>query len=157
MKALLISLLAVIVLAGCSWFEDTTVTVTESTVAPTVGELPLSIVIDVHYEVISAELLGFELFIDQACTIPLISPLIITAPILQGSAHSFVFYAKNIGDAEMTLASAAMPASGDTYLVVAPAQAPFSVGSVIEYTLYINATSPTTPGQYSGTFTITAS
>ena len=157
MKRIIIALLMVVLLAGCT-ATTAPVTVTQ-TVTPTElpGDPAVSIEITFHFEVGGLAAEGIELFINEACTMPLIDPVYVPEVIQPGNTYTFPFFAKNTGDTELTVTTAT---GGDTpgcNLYLTPAQATLTPGAVIPLELNITVVEFAQAGNYTGYFVITAS
>ena len=161
----IISILSILVfiaiaLAGC-FVPQTTVTIADPANPPgneVPGEPAMSITITFHFEVViggpAAE--GIELFIDQQANMPLISPIYFTQTIPQGTSLLYVFYAKNVGDTELTLSTLTGGDTPGSNMILTPSPATLVPGAILPYTLTIDVGSETAVGNYTGNFTILA-
>ena len=130
-----------------------TITVTPTDVP---GDPAVSIEITFHFEVGGLAAEGIELFINEACTLPLVDPIYIMEVIQPGNTWTFPFFAKNTGNTELTVTTAT---GGDTpgcNLYLTPAQATLTTGAVLPLELIVNIDELAQAGSYSGYFVITA-
>ena len=163
MKRIIIALLMVVLLAGCT-AAPAPVTVTQ-TVTPTdvPGEIVMSATITGTFTIIVPDTEGFELFEDFGCTIPLPATITIENPIAIDSFWTQVIYAKNTGDSSLLLTTTSYPFTDEDveilgyFATIAPVEAAILQGEVVEFTLFVYVLADAAPGIGSFSATITAS